>query len=289
MSKAKMNSTIGKRLVYLLGACFGFLALIFAVWDLEISMALVDSEAVWARFIAEYGEIPGNIIIVLAIFAVFIAVKETRTVKSSIIIAVVIGGLVWQISALINAIFGGINSQLILIVFPFVLVTLVVIRWGNFTISNEFQTFAVFTLILAVLNPLLFVQVIKIMWGRVRFRDLALDYSDYTPWFLPRGSTGHASFPSGHAAMGWMLLPILYVPRLKRKKAIYYLVTVIVLTWGVIVALGRVVAGAHYASDVLFSTGVAWLIFILLDKYYRGKTLYPNKSPQLARDAAKLQ
>ena len=119
------------------------------------------------------------------------------------------------------------------------------------------------TLYLALMIPLIFVQTIKQLWGRVRFRDLAVNYIDFTPWFQPQGISGNYSFPSGHTAMGWMLLPILIL--LANKKGWKYkLIGGTVFIWGVIVGLGRIVIGAHYASDVLFSTGAAFVTFIIL-------------------------
>ncbi|MBK7228246.1 MAG: phosphatase PAP2 family protein [Ignavibacteriales bacterium] len=55
---------------------------------------------------------------------------------------------------------------------------------------------------------ILFVSLIKIFWGRIRFRDLSDNYSDFTPWYFSQGVTGHQSFPSGHAAMGFMMMAL---------------------------------------------------------------------------------
>ncbi|MHA2294209.1 MAG: phosphatase PAP2 family protein, partial [Candidatus Hodarchaeales archaeon] len=88
-----------------------------------------------------------------------------------------------------------------------------------------------------------------------------------TPWFSPQGITGDFSFPSGHTAMGWMLLPLVLLTREKSRKSKILALTVII-AWGLIVALGRIVIGAHYVSDVLFSSCVAFITFLLLEKHY---------------------
>jgi membrane-associated phospholipid phosphatase len=95
-----------------------------------------------------------------------------------------------------------------------------------------------------------------------------MDYSDYSPWYLPQGITGHKSFPSGHAAMGWMLLPIILLIDTKNRK-IRILMSVLIVSWGILVALGRVVIGAHYASDVLFSSAFGVLCYFLFSRYFR--------------------
>ena len=131
--------------------------------------------------------------------------------------------------------------------------------------------FARITFYLALISPLIFVQSFKILWGRVRFRDLAANYTKFTPWFHPQGITGNYSFPSGHTAMGWMLLPI-FILLVDKNRWQYRIIGATILIWGVIVALGRIVIGAHYASDVVFSTGAAFITFILLYDHYANKT-----------------
>jgi len=146
-----------------------------------------------------------------------------------------------------------------------VLLLQLLLKKVNVTFFQDKLSFSLITIFLAILNPLVFVGIIKLLWGRVRFRDLTSDHSNYTPWFSPQGINGHESFPSGHTAMGWMLLPLFLLTRKKSWK-VKFLVGSVILAWGVIVALGRVVIGAHYASDVLFSTGVAFVSYLFMYK-----------------------
>ncbi len=69
---------------------------------------------------------------------------------------------------------------------------------------------------MALFGYVIFIQGVKYFWGRVRFRELDAAFSQFTPWYLPQGITGSDSFPSGHAAMGWMLLALLIL--LANKK-----------------------------------------------------------------------
>ena len=71
-----------------------------------------------------------------------------------------------------------------------------------------------------------------------------------------------------------MLLPLLIVVKDREIKDPYRIVvTVLVIRWGLFVGLSRIVVGAHYASDVLFSTGMAAITILLLYKksYLKGK------------------
>ena len=56
-------------------------------------------------------------------------------------------------------------------------------------------------LILAVVHPLLITQAFKYFWGRVRFRNLGVDFTGFTQFYFPAGVGAGKSFPSGHVAM----------------------------------------------------------------------------------------
>jgi membrane-associated phospholipid phosphatase len=141
------------------------------------------------------------------------------------------------------------------LVIPVIIYTIITWKkdWKNY------RTLAGIISLLAIIHPLLFVQIIKILCGRIRFRDLEIGFTNFTPWFLPPGlSWDNKSFPSGHTAMSFMLLPLL----------IPLMLIIVVIGWAIFVAASRVIVGAHYASDVLFSGGVACIITILLYKWH---------------------
>ncbi|MCZ7614548.1 MAG: phosphatase PAP2 family protein [Ignavibacteriaceae bacterium] len=117
----------------------------------------------------------------------------------------------------------------------------------------------------ALFGYVICIQVVKYFWGRVRFRELDSAFSQFTPWYLPQGITGFDSFPSGHAAMGWILLPILILFS-NKKVWIKNLVFIFIFFWAVALALSRVVIGAHYASDVLFGSFFIIMTFLMFSK-----------------------
>lgn len=95
-------------------------------------------------------------------------------------------------------------------------------------------------------------EILKYTWGRVRFRDLSADYSEFTRLFHINGLTGNKSFPSGHTNAGTSILLIaLLVPRFTDKKWIKYAVTAFCFAYIATLAVSRIIVGAHYASDVL--------------------------------------
>ncbi len=121
------------------------------------------------------------------------------------------------------------------------------------------------------------IEIMKFLWGRVRFRDLlkAGSYDAFTSWYHPNGVNGNKSFPSGHtagAAMSYLMMLLPFVsPKWDKNKAWCFIIPL--LHTGV-VAYTRLVMGAHYLSDVIMGgiigfTTVIIAISILEKKYFK--------------------
>jgi len=248
--------------------CWIVLAIIFGLTDLEISIALVNRASIWANIGKYYGEGPGYGIIAIAI-AIFIGSynKDIKKQKIPGYVIMLIGVFFFILGLIIvdlwYVVFGG---SIMFSLLVFIILTLNR-DW------TEFKTISMVIILLAIINPLLVVQTTKILSGRVRFNNLASDYSNYTPWFLPPGPLsgikGNASFPSGHTAIGWMFLPLLIQVRERKwSDPIRILITLFVIGFGLFLGISRIVTGDHFASDILFSTGVAIIATIWLYKRY---------------------
>ena len=112
----------------------------------------------------------------------------------------------------------------------------------------------------ALIHPLLLTTLLKLTFGRLRFHQLNPGYSRYTPFYLPRPGLGGRSFPSGHTATSVVLFPAaLVLWRAKERRPALRLL-VITLLWGLAVAWGRILHGAHYLTDVIFSLGASPLL-----------------------------
>jgi len=170
-----------------------------APWDLEVSAALVDREAVLGRLVALAGEWPA-----------------------------------WAATA-------------------FCVVVLILGRKPDSPLRT-WRPLALAIVVLAVINPLVITQGFKFLWGRVRFRDLGVDFAGFTPFYIPAGPGAGLSFPSGHVAMACVLTPLVFF--LTRLR---WLALCGVLLYGLVVAFGRIQAGAHYLTDCIFAIGVAFL------------------------------
>jgi membrane-associated phospholipid phosphatase len=117
-------------------------------------------------------------------------------------------------------------------------------------------------ILLAIISPLIITQAFKFLWGRVRFRDLGVDFAGYTPFYIPAGPGAGLSFPSGHVAMSLVLTPLVFFLTRLRWLALSG-----VLLYGLVVAFGRIQAGAHYLTDCIFSIGMSFLVGAVLVRW----------------------
>ena len=252
------------KLLFISLISWAVLALVFGFLDLQISISIVDNTNPFGIFGADYGEGPGwgifGVALVVLIGSAFSNVNRQKIpgyILMGIAIVALVVGFIIDSEDLLH--YGGFIGFSIL---GFVI----------FTKNHDWRKYrnlALIVVLLFVINPALFVTGTKPLFGRVRFRNLTPPlYPEYTPWFAPPWlDLENLSFPSGHTAMGWMLLPLM-IPL--RNKEIWIKITgsVLILGWGFFVGFSRILVGAHYASDVLFSTGVAVVVVILLYKKY---------------------
>ena len=241
------------------------IAFLTGIYDLQISKFVVNQKSNWARFLQNYGMIPGLFVIMSGIIIYYSHIKGKSNVWGYIqmvFLFLVNSGLTYYLFEIFldrivddNLIFFlAISFAINLVVFLFIhkreqITNLVLISYSKVVFRMAFFGYVIG------------VQAVKFFWGRVRFRELDATYSQFTPWYLPQGITGFDSFPSGHAAMGWMLLAVLIL--FNKKKLSKNLVLILIILWGILLATSRVIIGAHFASDVLFGS-----FFIIVTFFY---------------------
>lgn len=132
---------------------------------------------------------------------------------------------------------------------------------------GPFETRAVlFMLAVLALGPGLVVNaVFKEHWGRARPRDIAQfgGTRTFTPAFVISDQCErNCSFPSGHASLPFAFAALGFLLR-RRRWAVYAGAA----AFGGLVGFGRIVQGAHFLSDVVFSGVFVFLVAYLLAHY----------------------
>ncbi len=276
--KSKTGKNLNKQnkniLINYLVLIWATLAAYFAFTDLQISISVVNQNSVWAKFLQNFGEIPGLLVLYFGAhiyLTTYSSKSRFRKITFSIILflaaSFLSGYLVVVIYEGIFCSFAFLQEYKIVIILVLLIINFLLnIFIRNLKIPNSLEGFSKTSVLLGVYGYLFIVQPIKHLWGRVRFRDLDALHSNFTEWFVPNGINGNQSFPSGHAAMGWMILPLLLLV-VNKSKNIKISLLILIVSWGLAVSLSRVAIGAHYASDALFGAFIIIIVFLLLIKY----------------------
>ncbi|MFX0073500.1 MAG: phosphatase PAP2 family protein, partial [Candidatus Hermodarchaeota archaeon] len=243
-----------------------FLAFFFGIFDLEISKyAIIYKNSQWSELGRKYGTEFDTPLLYLAITillgSIFNDIKMQRRIG---FVMILYGISQMQISILTN------NEQN---QFAAGIMILFLLLFISLNYNKQWRQYIPIAISLILLITILKISTttMKLIWGRVRFRDLNSD-AEFTPWYIINGN-GHnqsqQSFPSGHTSAAWSFLPLLFLAKNKNiYKPIKMLLIIGVIGFGLFVAISRVLNGAHYASDVLFSTGIASILTIFLYKLF---------------------
>ena len=247
----------------------------FAFTDLQISISVVNQNSGWAFFLQNFGEIPGLVVLYSGAVIFIASYKSDYKLKYYLFSSFVFITTVYLSKRISVLFYHGITDnynivdeyKLYIYLFFFVLNYFIYLILKKHNYSNQLKVYSKVSVMLGLFGYLFLVKPIKHLWGRVRFRDLDVLYSTFTEWFIPNGINGNQSFPSGHAAMAWMILPLLLL-LVNKNKSIKISLLVLIISWGLAVSLSRVVIGAHYASDVLFGSFIVIVMFLVIAKFY---------------------
>ncbi|MFC2166275.1 hypothetical protein ACFLT2_14920, partial [Acidobacteriota bacterium] len=196
------NESWAKKLILPITLAWFGLAVFFAFFDLKISIHFVNAESFWALFVRKFGEIPGLTIVIIAMFIMNTSRKNRKSIKSILLTVVllllialtsyyIVVLLVYHISGS-EDFFVKFGTHLWVVFGSMAILIQIILYRINPKISDRIEKFSWITFWSALLNYVLFVQVGKALWGRVRFFDLDALYSEFTPWYLPQGVNGHA-------------------------------------------------------------------------------------------------
>ena len=238
---------------------------IFAFSDLNISLMLVNEGSVFAEVFDRIGFFP---MMILAAFAFIIL-----AFKSYKYLFLFLSILMHLVMVLAYGYFAnGINI--------FIVLFAMILFYFEYKFASriyiDYQEKAIImakSLIYFMLMAFLITTIAKVIWGRPRFRSMSDPINEFMPWYIlnPFGlSDDFKSFPSGHTTQAAMIIGLLFfndLTLIKKRRPLF----IFICLWTLIVALSRVIAGAHFASDVLTGMMVTYSCYYFVRSYYFNK------------------
>ncbi len=157
-------------------------------------------------------------------------------------------------------------------------------RWiyQNLDTTNVNQLKSVMQIILGVaFAQVLIINVVKIPWGRPRYRTLIKVLElEFTPWWKPGvwdkdwfsllgiASEEFKSFPSGHTGDTASIFSLIYltrvIPQFKDKEKLF---TCISIVWVMCMMVSRIIMGAHFLTDVTMGFVITFTSFVIIANY----------------------
>lgn len=272
--------SIKKRDILVLVCILAVMMIIGSVWDYPISVALYDQTNAYGIFFAAFGEYPSSLGLVLAGALLFAA--RNREKKSVGVFQLIAGALLVTLGTVFCAMLPGNyleGSKAVYILLGVLCSAAVVfLTFRHFKNADRKTVIRLAAMLFTVIiAEMVLVNIIKIPWGRARMRLVAEDArAAFMPWWdfgsnikkalLAEGVAAEEfkSFPSGHTANAACLMLLAFLPRINNKLAgKETLLFFISVAWGLMVALSRIIMGAHYVTDTVVGFGVTLAVVMI--------------------------
>ncbi|KRM97594.1 membrane-associated phospholipid phosphatase [Liquorilactobacillus aquaticus DSM 21051] len=289
-------SDVSKRKLFVIAVITcGLLLTVASFGDLAISNTMINYNSVFGTIFQTFGEFPVYFIFVLSgevaiVYA--IRCKEDKLFA----VPLFLGGFslsAWQIKQYLNEVssysiaaltnihnnksIGLANSDaataslstkeaLILWLVVYICITLLIAFWLKNKSDEQIKKYLLIG-IFASLTVWFSLEVngaLKDFWGRVRPYELSASQHDFTSWLHPNGVNGHKSFPSGHTMSGTLCIVFSWFATGIRRRRLW----IFGVVYGAVLGLSRLIIGAHFLSDIVFSYFLtAFFIFIMRSLY----------------------
>ena len=256
-------------LLAILCGSYTFFMALFTVTDLQINLALYCPGNLFSEVFYYLGPLP------MLVFGIFSSVSfllmssdYSGTLKA--------WRMIYGVFALLYFSFMG-NASLAytmpLLLFASIpacfLIFIFSLRAGRRLLSSDVKpqfTRAVCTMLIACTAAVMGVDVLKIVFGRLRFAGLSDPLMQFRPWYVIQSHHINSGFPSGHASRSALLFCCFLIPSFRPKsifgrRRLLFLILFIAFTG--CSCISRILAGEHYATDIITGLFITLLVFVL--------------------------
>ncbi|MEN8242598.1 MAG: phosphatase PAP2 family protein [Chloroflexota bacterium] len=256
------------------------LVLAFGTIDYNVSVNLVNRDSIWAEFFNMFGEAPFLVGLLAFVAALYGGRKRSNKILNIVYSILTFPFLLLFTFGLVQAPFryryefveSGIPQNMQTLTYVLTLILFAGVVYAVFKIKPEtFRKYrrAAGIVALLVVTEIILVNVLKSIWARPRMRSME-SFEQFKYWWQINGPAAITeeelkSFPSGHTANAFVMVAFLsFLDRNKTK--LYRNFAIFALAWGVLTGISRVVLGAHFLSDVVFSGYLTVMLYFLFEK-----------------------
>lgn len=264
------------------------LLIVGSIWDYPISLVLHDEGNWFGNLFAAYGELPAMAGLLLAGLILILARNKDK--KGVAVPQVIVGCLLMLLGAATNLVmpmaYLPINIFVILGIGAMLCAAVIILAVRLCKTADRAALIKVAAILVSViLTEMILINIIKVPWERPRMRLIAVEQdAGFVPWWVIGGDLREQlmaagvegdefkSFPSGHTANGacavMLTLFALVSEKLKDKRTLLFGVGTV---WGLLVALSRIIMGAHFLTDTIMGFAVTLLVFLIVSKLVLSK------------------
>lgn len=260
--------------IYFLCAC---LMVVASFYDLQINMAIYNSQNFYAKFFDLFGELPFYALIPFCLCVIATYLKTSNKGWHLALSFVCVFFSFVMACVCFQRFFGVLIQFYIVFLLSIITISLLFycLHKANEEVVFKLFRFSIFAIIYLI-AILLCNQLVKSIWGRCRYYNMVdgEHFEMFTPWWFINGLGGGKSFYSGHVTSSMALLcllPLATMFHMDKRK--YFALNVLITAFVVMVAVSRLIYGAHFLSDVTMAVCVCLSIYLLLYKII-GKYLF---------------
>lgn len=245
---------------YIIGGSLILILAFITVFDLKISLVLYEKGTFFGTFFKVTGYLP---MIVMAAVSFKIFGFRKWPVLFDLASLIILIAYMASVAYYLND-----HSMALLELTPILYVLIYMLSSHLYDRDQNAAYKAAKWVLVYIVIALVGGSILKIIWGRPRFYGMSDPLVEFKPWYLiePFGLDDlHKSFPSLHTIEATMIFSfVFYQKEFKLKGLAYGMMAIFVL----LVALSRIVEGAHFASDVFFGFLLSWGILVIVHRKY---------------------
>ncbi|OCN06312.1 hypothetical protein A4S06_00930 [Erysipelotrichaceae bacterium MTC7] len=234
----------------------------FTIYDQQIVTFLYHPDSLYGAFFEKFTYLPGCYLLLLSTTILYVHYFKKQTNWKLQYLTMFLCAIAFFITSyyFYEALAG---FGMILHVLISIIIIYACIRWDQLDSYVKTAWIVLFTIVAALLT----VELLKVIWGRVRPYAHIENPSYYTNWFHINTnrfktyfdlSDTTKSFPSGHS--NWATLTLCYSFYFKKHKKQALAIAVIFI---LLVTTSRVIYGMHHPSDVLFGSAIAYTYYTI--------------------------